>query len=183
MITIVLAVLLNACGENGGQSAGTGTPVTPQAVTRVDTLSDAQSLFPFQVNLPSFLPAGTSRTPELSVLHDDDGMPDQLEAMYWEEDTVPPGVSRLRTRIRELSGRSFLPDTLDFEVVDIKGVAVQFATSPFGGDIAEAVAAWSNEGTGYHAEFLWPSDDDTSDGEVTDQMRADALKVIESMIE
>ena len=103
--------------------------------------------------------------------------------MYWEEDTVSPGVSRLRMRIHELSGDSILADTVVFEVTNINGVSVEFSINPFDGDLAEAVAAWSHEGVGYQAEFLWLSDDDTSDGEVTDQMRADALKVIESMIE
>jgi hypothetical protein len=180
VIIIVLAVLLNACGESALQGAGTGTPVVAQDVTRVDTLSQAESLLPFQVTLPSFLPAGVSHTPELLVRHDDDGRPEQLDALYLEEDTGSPGVSRLR--IIELSGRSFLPDTLNFEVVDINGVSVQFATR-LGGDLAEAAAAWSHEGIGYNVEFLWLSDEGTSDGEVTDQMRAEALKVIESIIE
>lgn len=147
-----------------------------QDVTRVDTLSQAEYLLPFQVTLPSFLPAGVSHPPELLVRHDDDGRPEQLDALYLEEDT---GVSRLR--IIELSGRSFLPDTLNFEVVDINGVSVQLATR-LGGDLAEAAAAWSHEGIGYNVEFIWLSDEGTSDGEVTDQMRAEALKVIESMI-
>lgn len=183
VLLLFFVSLIGICSQVRSSSQQ-GTPaIVVQEVTHVDTLSQAESLLPFQVALPSFLPAGTSRTPELLVLHDDDGRPEQLEAMYWEEDTVSPDVSRLRMTVIELSGRSFLPDTLNFEVVDIDGVSVQFATRPFGGDLTEAVAAWSHEGIGYHVEFRWLSDDETSDGEITDQMRADALKVIESIIE
>lgn len=184
VVLLLFFVSLSGICSQVRSSSQQGTPaIVVQEVTHVDTLSQAESLLPFQVALPSFLPAGTSRTPELLVLHDDDGRPEQLEAMYWEEDTVSPDVSRLRMTVIELSGRSFLPDTLNFEVVDIDGVSVQFATRPFGGDLTEAVAAWSHEGIGYHVEFRWLSDDETSDGEITDQMRADALKVIESIIE
>lgn len=184
VVLLLFFVSLSGICSQVRSSSQQGTPaIVVQEVTHVDTLSQAESLLPFQVALPSFLPAGTSRTPELLVLHDDDGRPEQLEAMYWEEDTVSPDVSRLRMTVTELSGRSFLPDTLNFEVVDIDGVSVQFATRPFGGDLTEAVAAWSHEGIGYHVEFRWLSDDETSDGEITDQMRADALKVIESIIE
>ena len=180
---VPLIAALGLCSQVRGPTNQIEPATVVQKVTHVDTLSQAESLLPFQVALPSFLPAGTSRTPELLVLHDDDGKPEQLEAMYWEEDTVSPDVSRMRMTVIELSGRSFLPDTLNFEVVDIDGVSVQFATRPFGGDLTEAVAAWSHEGIGYHVEFRWLSDDETSDGEITDQMRADALKVIESIIE
>ncbi len=180
VLLLLFVPLIGICSQvRSSSQQGTPTPVV-QDVTRVDTLSQAESLLPFQVTLPSFLPAGVSHTPELLVLHDDDGRPEQLQALYLEEDTGSPDVSRLR--IIELSGRSFLPDTLNFEVVDINGVSVQFATG-LGGDPAEAVAAWSHEGIGYNVEFLWLSDEGTSDGEVTDQMRAEALKVIESMIE
>ena len=179
LLFFVPLIAFGLCSQvRSSSQQGTPTPVV-QDVTRVDTLSQAESLVPFQVTLPSFLPAGVSHTPELLVRHDDDGRPEQLDALYLEEDTGSPGVSRLR--IIELSGRSFLPDTLNFEVVDINGVSVQLATR-LGGDLAEAAAAWSHEGIGYNVEFIWLSDEGTSDGEVTDQMRAEALKVIESMI-
>lgn len=182
LLFVPLIAAFGLCSQVRGPTNQIEPATVVQEVTHVDTLSQAESLLPFQVALPSFLPAGVSHTPELLVLHDDDGRPEQLEAMYREEDTVSPDVSRLRMTIIELSGRSFLPDTLNFEVVDINGVSVQFATS-LGGNLAEAVAAWSHEGIGYNVEFLWLSDEGTSDGEVTDQMRAEALKVIESMVE
>ncbi len=180
---IVLAALLNSCAGNGEQNGGTSTPDTSQEVIYIATLSEAESLLPFQVTLPSFLPAGTSGPPELSVLYREDRTPLQLEAVYWEKDTVSPGISRLRMRIREVSGRFSLPETLNFEVVKLGGIPVEFTGKASGEEHVEAVAAWSHEGTGYQVEFLWLSDEGTSDGEVTDQMRADALKVIESMIE
>ena len=183
LLFFVPLIAFGLCSQvRSSSQQGTPTPVV-QDVTRVDTLSQAESLLPFQVALPSFLPEGTSGPPELSVLYREDRTPLQLEAVYWEKDTVSPGISRLRMRIREVSGRFSLPETLDFEVVKLGGIPVEFASKASGEEHVEALAAWSHEGTGYQAEFLWLSDDETSDGEVTDQMRADALKVIESMIE
>jgi hypothetical protein len=173
-------MLTTSCDGNGVGRAT--TPVPDAILARPVTLTQAESLLSFEVTLPSFLPEGTSRTPELSVMADDEGRPELLVAAYWEEKAARAGTPRLRIRFHELSGHSSLPDNLDFEVVEIDGVPVEFAVNPFGADYAEAVAAWSHKGVGLQAEFFWLTDEQPGDGEITEAMRRDALEVIESMI-
>ena len=172
LLLFVLASLLAiglAPGSGGSDSSGP-TPVTRRAVT----LAEAESLLPFDVKLPVFLPEATAPTPTFYVEFDDQGRPDWLEANFRELDGAEG--RGLRIRITQSLGDSFFSGS---EQVKIADVAVQLEASR---TAAELFAEWSQAGMLYDAEFAWLRDGQPEGG-VTAEMRGEALRVVRSMIE
>jgi hypothetical protein len=153
--------------------------VTP-IYSREVTLVEARSLLPFELILPSFIPEGTLSSPGLTV--SPDYAPDRVEVMYWETEEALPGLRRLRMRITE-AYETEMAMTDRREVLDVRGVQVGFVVGPFAPrSDSEAEAVWNRDDAGFAVEFYWLPDEWTSRGLVTDEMRADALRIIESMI-
>ena len=172
LLLFALASLLAiglAPGSGGGGSSGP-TPVTRRAVT----LAEAESLLPFDVRLPSFLPENTSPTATFYVEFDDQGRPDWLEANFRELDGAEG--RGLRIRITQSLGDSFFSGS---EQVKIAEVSVQLEASR---TAAWLFAEWSQAGMLYDAEFAWLRDGQPEGG-VTAEMRGEALRVVRSMIE
>jgi hypothetical protein len=176
------AVFLASCDGAGEAERQTATPVWEPDVLRRVTVDEARSLLDFEPTLPSFVPRGALQTPDLRVLGDEPGKADYLEVMYWDDGSAPPGVTPVRIRLSELLGHTSMADAFEPEVIDVAGVDVDFAVGPFGGLYADIMAAWTHNEVSVEAEFYWVTDDDPSERLVTQEMRTDALKMIESMI-
>lgn len=182
LVTVLMMLAIGlpvACDGGDGSPNGAAGETPSSGRVRVSSLSEGQSLLPFDVTLPSFVPVGTSDIPELVVIYREDDTPYLLEAIYWERSVS--NSRPLRMRIREAAGRASVTDNVESETVRIREVQVEFAAEGGNGD-ARAIAAWSHAGTGYQVEFLWLSDGETN-RLPEDEVRAEALKVIESMIE
>ena len=186
---VALAVMAVSCGRHDGRDAApptavlsptVGSEVTP-IYSREVTLSEARSLLPFELILPSFIPEGTLSSPTLTV--SPDYAPDEVEVMYWETEDALPGLRRLRMRITEAYETDMVM-TDPSEVLNVRGVQVGFVVGPFAPyNDSEAEAVWNRDDAGFAVEFYWLPDERTPEGPVTDEMRADALRIVESMIE
>jgi hypothetical protein len=186
-----LVVAFVACEGDAAKERAPATPEASRPATpgselgpgKEVTLDEARSMVPFDVILPSFIPNGASQVPTVSVLDDADGDANRIELMYWEDGSSSAFTRPVRIRITEAAGTE-MAITARREVVGIRGVEVGFATGPFTkGNDAGVDAVWNYKGIGFGAEFYWLPAEGTVQGEVTEQMRADALKVIESMIQ
>ncbi len=152
-----------------------------QPFNRTCTLSEAQSLASFEIVLPSYVPSGTSAEPDIFYAPDAPNTPEGARIVFSAIRSGPDDQPGLQVTILEAPGDFSLSRDYQPEVVTILGYPVQLTTDP--GDEGEAriMSAWKQGNTAMGVEFLWFSDGD-SHGTVTDEMRADALRVIESMI-
>ena len=190
-LAVCIVMGLAACEGDGRENGASMTPGASLTATEEIgegagehvTLDEARSIVPFDVILPSFIPDGASQVPTVSVLDDADGDANRIELMYWEDGSSSAFTRPVRIRITEAAGTE-MAITARREVVGIRGVEVGFATGPFTkGNDAGVDAVWNYKGIGFGAEFYWLPAEGTVQGEVTEQMRADALRVIESMIQ
>jgi hypothetical protein len=191
-LVAALSLIPMSCGgEQPGNHPTPTVEAVPWAVqevtplsSRTVTLNEAQSLLPFKVIMPTFFPEGTSQaTPTVRVDFDSDGTADRAQATYLEDNQAVPSVRRMRMRITEAEGEHSVGGSPGREVTNVRGVAVELGVGLFGPEDTQIVAMWNQGGTVFEVEFYWLPAEGTNQGEVTEQMRADALKVIESMIQ
>ena len=184
-VLLIASSLSVSCDRSDEPLSPSATP-TPSSVydliPEAVTLEEARSILPFEVTLPSFLPEGVSHNPELSVTRGRDDELVGFTAKYWEDRSAPPDVPRLRLRIDEDDSHIALSSASPNNLIRVGGEQVFFEASP-DGPHSEAQAAWNHEEVAFQVIFAWLDTDGEDLGYVSDQMRADAIKVIESMIQ
>jgi len=188
-VLLIVSAVSVSCGTSDEPAPPPTTPTGPfvydlllSYLNRV-TLEEARSIVPFEVTLPSFLPEGVSDAPVIEVSRDSrDGSADDFTAMYWEDKSAPLGVPRLRIRIDEDNSHMSLSNVPPNKLMSVAGEQVSFEASPEGPH-SNVWAAWNHEGVAFQVIFAWLSADGKDLGYVSEEMRADALKVIESMIQ
>ncbi len=182
---VVVAVIVLTRGDDSDDSGQPEEPINQLlrdgGSSRAVTLEEAESLLPFDVRLPSFLPAGVSSAPELSLI-EDEGTPYMLVAEYPEASTPPAEGPPLRMVIYQAASVSFIDLSLRPDVIYIRGERTWFLPLPPDGGPLEAVTAWNHDGVGYFAELTWLADEAPDGERVTSQMRAEVVKTVESMV-
>lgn len=149
--------------------------------SRVVTVEEAQLLLPFEFRLPSFLPTGVSSAPELSVM-EDDGTPYLLVAEYPEASTPSAEGPPLRMVINQADSVSFIPLSLEPQIINVLGERTWFLPLPPDGGPLRALTAWNHAGVGYFVELAWLADEAPDEEGITSQMRAEVIKTVESMV-
>ncbi len=74
-----------------------------------------------------------------------------------------------------------MPREYDVEVIDVKGVEIELVADPSDLHEARIMTAWKYSGTAFGTEFLWLSGG-SAQGAITSAMRAEAVRVIASMM-
>ena len=175
-----LAILSVSCAGQGAKDDVTECLRNIGVSWGTHTVEEAQALLPFQPVLPSFIPEHTAPEPNLAVYCDEDGVPDQLQAIYWEADRESGREDGVRIRITESLAR--IATREDAEIQEVNGTPVQLVSDLYREGEALLFAMWNQGKVAVQAELLWLSDGD-SHGPITDEMRAEAIQVVESMIE
>jgi len=184
MMLLLTSALALSCRESRPTSSLTVDPTLPAAdgsIPRWVTLEEARAILPFEIVLPSFLPGGVSNDPRLEVYKDSEGELSGFIATYGEDKSAPSDVPRLRIHVSEEPGGLPATDSALHDSVNIGGIEVRLAVSPEAR--SDIWAAWSQGEIDCFLLFAWINAEGGELGHVSDQMKADALKVIESMIE
>ena len=180
-IVVVAVILISRGGDQVEPEEPLNRLLRDSGSSRAVTLAEAKSLLPFEVRLPSFLPAGVSSTPELSVMQDG-GTPYLLVAEYPEASTPPAQGPPLRMVVYQAATASFIPLEREPHIIYALGERTWFLSLPSDGGSVRAVTAWNHAGVGYFVEFTWPSDE-VPDGEgISTQMWTDVVSLVESMV-
>ncbi len=175
-----LAILSVSCAGQGAKDEATECLRNIGVSWGTHTVEEAQALLLFQPVLPSFIPEHTAPEPNLAVYCDEDGVPDQLQAIYWEADRESGREDGVRIRITESLARVATRD--DAEIQEVNGTAVQLVSDLYRDSEALLFVMWNQGKVAVQAEFLWLVNEDAH-GSVTDDMKAEAINVIESMID
>lgn len=178
---VVVLVILITRGGGGETEERVNQLLRDGGSSRAVTLEEAQSLLPFDVRLPSFLPAGVSSTPELSVM-EDDGTPYLLVAEYPEASTPSAEGPPLQMVLYQAASVSFIPLSLEPQVINVLGERTWFLPLPADGGPLRALTAWNHIGIGYFVELMWLADEGPDAEGVTPQMRVEVVKTVESMV-
>ena len=177
-IVVVAVILITRGGETEVQ---VNRLLRDGGSSQAVTLEEAQSLLPFDVRLPSFLPAGVSSTPELSVI-EDDGTPYLLVAEYPEASTPSADGPPLRMVLYQAESVSFIPLSLEPQVINVLGERTWFLPLPVDSGPLRTLTAWNHVGIGYFVELTTVADEVPDVEGVTLQMRVGVVKTVESMV-
>jgi len=180
-IVAVAVIVITRGGDSGQPEEPINQLLRDGGSSRAVTLEEAQSLLPFDVRLPSFLPTGVSSAPELSVI-EDEGTPYLLVAEYAEDSTPSAEGPPLRMVIYQAASVSFIPLSLGPHVIHVLGERTWFLPLPPDGGPLEAVTAWNHDGVGYFVELTWLADEAPDGAGITSQMRTEVIKAVESVV-
>lgn len=180
-VTIVVVAVILITRGSGETEELVNQLLRDGGSSRTVTLEEAQSLLPFDVRLPSFLPAGVSSTPELSVM-EDDGTPYLLLAEYPEASTPLVEGPPLRMVLYQAASVSFIPLSLEPQVINVLGERTWFLPLPADGGPLQVLTAWNHVGIGYFVELTSLVDEGPDTEGITPQIRVEVVKTVESMV-
>lgn len=177
-LALFLVLALSACSD--GQSPETMVPCGGQPDLH-EHMEPIQAALDFDVLVPTYLPATTSSIPEPTLYP----LRDEIEILFARCPDIASGVPGPQIQITETTQElrladpgSSLPST---ERLEIRGASA-LITQGSSGDTALLGIGWQQAGLSLSATFMWGSRDGTPP-EITPEMKAEALRVVESIIE
>lgn len=171
---VLIVPAIAGCSNGGSSQVGTPCGNSPSLGQHRGTI---ESLVDFQVVLPKYLPTGTYPVPEPTV-----NLPDEIVILFRPCPNTVSSVVGPAIIIEETTQSASLPEPGESdpptERIQIGGLsALMQQEGPEG-----MMIGWQQGGLSLFANFMWESRDGPLP-EMTAEMKAEAIRVVESMME